>query len=302
MPKGLSTISYGIVQDDDDGAGDLRVHEGEAAVTVTGQGGRETLTTNFDHVYESGVDNEVLDDIFGHTQTNEVNKPLEALVDSGFSVVVLLIGSKATQRRTAFQGKGKGDYGLIGWTCERVFEKLNLKANSLGRNAFEFTAEVSMVEIYDEVMTDLIQPSNTAVEVQLDPHIGYTIAGSERRQVAGVEDVQMCIDYARENCNTHAFPTGNAADSRSAVFELLVKQVMKDDQDEWPMTVRLLVVDVPPTDKLAEEEEMLRAQQGTTLHRSLLSFRSVCKALSRKHDMWNAPFGQSKLTAVLQVC
>ena len=112
----------------------------------------------------------------------------------------------------------------------------------------------------------------------------------------------MCIDYARENCNTHAFPTGNAADSRSAIFELLVKQVMKDDQDEWPMTVRLLVVDVPPTDKLTEEEEMLRAQQGTTLHRSLLSFRSVCKALSRKHDMWNAPFGQSKLTAVLQVC
>ena len=70
----------------------------------------------------------------------------------------------------------------------------------------------------------------------------HTLPVSRER---GADDVRKCLDFARENCNTQDFPTGNAADSRSAIFELLLKLTFyPPGAQPRPLLLRSLVVNL----------------------------------------------------------
>jgi hypothetical protein len=57
---------------------------------------------------------------------------------------------------------------------------------------------------------------------------------------------------------------------------------------------------VPCTDDLIESPLELRARHGPYLHRSLLTFVDVCKAMADETMQYYAPFTQSRLTHILQ--
>ncbi|CBJ32464.1 conserved unknown protein [Ectocarpus siliculosus] len=61
-----------------------------------------------------------------------------------------------------------------------------------------------------------------------------------------------------------------------------------------------LFVEAPSTHKLVCTPDDLRLTQGPTLNRSLLAFKEVAKALSSEKQIRFAPFGDGRLTEVLQ--
>lgn len=271
-------------------------------VTATGDG----VAFEFDELFESHeYDPESLfESLLGPTEVSDfslspASSPLVRFVEDVQPLCILLLGSKSTQRREAFQGVNNS--GLIGWASDRVIQMLEKKEDL----SPSFTSEisVSMIEIYDEVIQDLLQPNSQNLDIQLDPGMGFVVKGADRRRVKTHQEIEDIIQNAKDNCNTASFPTGNASETRSAIFDLKIQQSDTGTAGSGPQhgTARLLIVDLPSVHKLAMDEETVRAQDGTQLNRSLVTFRAVCEALSRKSEVHRAPFGQSKLSALLQV-
>jgi hypothetical protein len=277
---------------------------------VTSQVGGSRAEANFELVVQSNIGPSALfRDIFGVSENPDDDAPpqrpapLRMLVDDCMSTCVLLLGSKTSQRSAWYAGSTGEDGGMIVWAGERIFELLQRKG-MMGGAHFEYTVTVSMVEIYDEIANDLLQPANENLQLEFTPDRGCSLRGVHERACKDNNDIRECVKEARGNRDNRKFDTGNAADSCSAVFELVVTQRSNEDPDvsasSPQMKSRLLLVDAPSTHKWVENEEELRVREGTTLNRSLLSLRRVCTSLSRQDSVQSAPFQQSKLTALLE--
>lgn len=245
----------------------------------------------FDFVFPESVDQE---EIF--TKTTKI------LVDgvlSGFNATVFAYGPTGAGKTYTMLGEGE-KMGLMLMSFLEIFEKINTL--SIDR---KYTVRVSYLEIYNEIVRDLLNPSTAFLDLREDPNKGVVVSDLSELVAKGPEEVIDCLRLGnkRRTCE----PTeANLTSSRShAVLQVVVEYKDKADGAEAEIfTGKLSLIDLAGSERAANTKNRgLRLIEGANINRSLLALGNCINALfeaNNKGVKVFVPYRDSKLTRLLK--
>jgi coiled-coil domain-containing protein 78 len=297
-----------------DAAKDIRA-SGIPAVTFVrvqvgypGERGEISVDSNAVSVFEAGVgessrhegyasvfdkatsDAEVCEEILG---PDAAVNPMAAMVGDGATILMLTLGSRKTKKHI-FNKRS-----LLPFICNELFAQIQDKANNTV-GPYETAVKFSAFEIQDEVVTDLLRPSNRGLVISATPEEGIQVANLTSETHTAEATLQRSLEASCDNRATHTLPPGGSVDTSSCVWELELIQ----DEEVSGGSIRtarskFVVVEVPSTDPLILSASEMRQLEGPTLHKSLNTFVDVAKKLATPQMAAIAPFRSAKLTHFL---
>ncbi|CAI5735406.1 unnamed protein product [Hyaloperonospora brassicae] len=175
----------------------------------------------------------------------------------------------------------------------------------------DFLLRVSFVEIYNEVVKDLLTPTDRGANLKLreDPKKGVYVECQEKI-ITNYEDIVTLLQTGNRN-RTVGHTAMNDKSSRShSVFRIVIESKHKDvsrrlseeDVDGAVLVASLNLVDLAGSESLRHTgAEGIRQREAGNINKSLLTLARVINALaSSGGGGQNAPFRDSKLTRLLQ--
>ncbi|CAL8297877.1 unnamed protein product [Merluccius merluccius] len=234
--------------------------------------------------------------------------PILDEVIMGYNCTVFAYGQTGTGKTFTMEGErsegGRFTWeedplaGIIPRTLHQIFEKLS-------ENNMEFSIKVSLMEIYNEELFDLLNPSDDITErLQLfdDPRNkrGVVVKGLEEVVVHNKDEVYQILERGSAKRKT-ASTLMNAYSSRShSVFSVTIH--MKEvnlDGEELVKIGKLNLVDLAGSENIGRSGAVdKRAREAGNINQSLLTLGRVITALVEKRP--HVPYRESKLTRILQ--
>uniref|UniRef100_A0A8C2FU80 Kinesin family member 11 n=1 Tax=Cyprinus carpio TaxID=7962 RepID=A0A8C2FU80_CYPCA len=234
--------------------------------------------------------------------------PILDEVIMGYNCTVFAYGQTGTGKTFTMEGERSPNEeftweedplaGIIPRTLHQIFEKLS-------SNGTEFSVKVSLLEIYNEELFDLLSPAPDVTErLQLfdDPRNkrGVTIKGLEEITVHNKDEVYQILERGAAKRKT-ASTLMNAYSSRShSVFSVTIH--MKEitlDGEELVKIGKLNLVDLAGSENIGRSGAVdKRAREAGNINQSLLTLGRVIKALVERGP--HVPYRESKLTRILQ--
>nr|XP_040035136.1 kinesin-like protein KIF11 [Gasterosteus aculeatus aculeatus]XP_040035137.1 kinesin-like protein KIF11 [Gasterosteus aculeatus aculeatus]XP_040035138.1 kinesin-like protein KIF11 [Gasterosteus aculeatus aculeatus] len=234
--------------------------------------------------------------------------PILDEVIMGYNCTVFAYGQTGTGKTFTMEGERSPDEkftweedplaGIIPRTLHQIFEKLS-------ENGTEFSVKVSLLEIYNEELFDLLSPSEDVTErLQLfdDPRNkrGVVVKGLEEITVHNKDEVYQILERGSAKRRT-ASTLMNAYSSRShSVFSVTIhmKEITMDGE-ELVKIGKLNLVDLAGSENIGRSGAVdKRAREAGNINQSLLTLGRVITALVEKRP--HVPYRESKLTRILQ--
>ncbi|XP_065840301.1 uncharacterized protein [Oscarella lobularis] len=243
----------------------------------------------FDHVFS------------GDTSNVEVyEKSAQGIVLSvlkGFNGTVFAYGQTASGKTHTMMGE-KGNEGVVPLAMQEVFNYID---QCSGR---EFLLRASYIEIYNEVIKDLLNPENKKLKIHENAQREVYIADCTEEILLSRE---MALDLIqRGEHNRHFGETNmNERSSRShTIFTLVVESRLVDKRDSMSGAVnvaKLNLVDLAGSERASQTgAEGSRLKEGGFINKSLLFLGNVIQKLSEGDQGGYLSFRESKLTRILQ--
>ncbi|XP_023686703.1 kinesin-like protein KIF11 [Paramormyrops kingsleyae] len=234
--------------------------------------------------------------------------PILDEVIMGYNCTVFAYGQTGTGKTFTMEGERSPNEeftweedplaGVIPRTLHQIFEKLS-------DNGTEFSVKVSLLEIYNEELFDLLSPSTDVTErLQMfdDPRNkrGVIIKGLEEVTVHNKDEVYQILERGAAKRKT-ASTLMNAYSSRShSVFSITIH--MKEttlDGEELVKIGKLNLVDLAGSENIGRSGAVdKRAREAGNINQSLLTLGRVITALVERTP--HVPYRESKLTRILQ--
>ncbi|KAI8366582.1 P-loop containing nucleoside triphosphate hydrolase protein [Blakeslea trispora] len=258
----------------------------------------------FDHVLY-GSDNKL---IYDTTVCNLINQVME-----GYNGTVFAYGQTASGK--TFTMGNELEPGIIPRSIHNVFDYIK---KAITR---EFLLRVSYLEIYNETIKDLLNPSNDNLKIHQDKIRGVFVSPLTEEVVTTPDDVLRIIQ--RGEANRHISSTDyNLHSSRShTMFQMIIESREKSSTStqlsnykrtllssgfgtskpkELVKISQLNLIDLAGSEKAASNEE--RRKEGSYINKSLLTLGTVISKLTESNGKSPAhiPFRDSKLTRILQ--
>lgn len=234
--------------------------------------------------------------------------PILDEVIMGYNCTIFAYGQTGTGKTFTMEGERSPNEvytweedplaGIIPRTLHQIFEKLT-------DNGTEFSVKVSLLEIYNEELFDLLSPSSDVSErLQMfdDPRNkrGVIIKGLEEITVHNKDEVYQILEKGAAK-RTTAATLMNAYSSRShSVFSVTIH--MKEttiDGEELVKIGKLNLVDLAGSENIGRSGAVdKRAREAGNINQSLLTLGRVITALVERTP--HIPYRESKLTRILQ--
>lgn len=255
------------------------IDEHQSAIALASGG----LSCNFDSIVTSSEN----DQVYLRAGRNLVLDAME-----GFDAVVFAYGQTASGKTFTLAGDGANP-GLIPLSISEIFSYIEQHAER------EFLLRVSYMEIYNETLRDLLNPS-TAVRIRQDKQKRFFASPLQEEVVTTEAQVHELIQRgaaARQVGQTDY----NARSSRShSVFQVTIES--RDDAlggSGAVRTSRLSLIDLAGSESATSQLE--RRAEGAFINKSLLTLEKVIASLtSENKHLSHVPFRDSKLTQILQ--
>ena len=215
----------------------------------------------------------------------------------GFNATVFAYGQTASGKTHTMEGNINDEQGkgIIPRAVEALFDAVGEADESV-----EFTFNVTYVEIYMEMIRDLLDEKRSTVnlEIREDKVKGIFV---ENVTVVSVKSRQELLQFmAAGAINRATAPTGmNNVSSRShSVFTLTVTQ--KDTRNGVIKSGKLVLVDLAGSEMVSKTGASgKQLEESNSINKSLSALKGVISALTddkRPH----IPYRDSKLTRLLQ--
>ncbi|XP_040976301.1 kinesin-like protein KIF19 [Aquila chrysaetos chrysaetos] len=275
-----------------------RVGEQRVVLTDPSEGPDDILRAN-----RSREKTFVFDMVFDHRATQEevyvsTTKSLIGGVISGYNATIFAYGPT---------GAGK-TYTMLGTDCEpgiyiRTLDDL-FKALEAATEEMDYTVSMSYLEIYNEVIRDLLNPSSGFLDVREDPRGSIHIVGITEVSITNAQEITQLL--MKGNKQRAQEPTAaNKVSSRShAVLQVTVTQKSRRKAIGEEVRIgKLFMVDLAGSERAAQTQNQgKRMKEGAHINRSLLALGNCINALSEKGGSRAqfVNFRDSKLTRLLK--
>jgi centromeric protein E len=266
-------------------------------------------TFSFDHVFnEKSTNAEVFENLA---------QPLVAAALEGYNATVFAYGQTSSGKTHSMLGSDE-DPGVTRQSIAEVFARVRATTDR------QFLLRASYIEIYQEVIRDLLDPSHDNLKIHEDLNRRVYVEAREE-VVSSVEQVMAMIAEG-ESVRAVGETNMNDRSSRShTIFTLLIESrearpsdvadpaIVPVGEDGAPMeqvsdgiAVRastLSLVDLAGSERAAlTGAEGVRLKEGSHINKSLLTLGNVINKLSSAEPAATAhiPYRDSKLTRILQ--
>ncbi|KAJ7978511.1 Kinesin-like protein [Quillaja saponaria] len=236
------------------------------------------------------------DRVFGqHTTTPEVYevaaKPVVKAAMDGVNGTVFAYGVTSSGKTHTMHGDLNSP-GIIPLAIKDVFSIIQ---DTPGR---EFLLRVSYLEIYNEVINDLLDPTGQNLRVREDTQ-GTYVEGIKEEVVLSPGHALSFIAAGEEHRHIGS-NNFNLFSSRShTIFTLMIESSAHGDDYDGVIFSQLNLIDLAGSESSKTETTGLRRKEGSYINKSLLTLGTVIGKLSEGKAS-HVPYRDSKLTRLLQ--
>jgi centromeric protein E len=245
-----------------------------------------------------------------HEQTESVYahlvKPiLDGAVD-GINGTIFAYGQTSSGKTHTMEGR-KEDPGVIPLCVKDLF------AHIAERPEREFLIRASYVEIYNEVVRDLLNPAATNLKVHEHHQKGVYVGGLSEEVVTSASQLTRLMERGAMVRRVGATNLNERSSRSHTIFRIMVESRVRgagglDDSNESieedtagaVIASSLSLVDLAGSERAKSTGASgERLREGSAINKSLLALSSVIKKLS-DGGAGHVPFRDSKLTRILQ--
>ncbi|GAB1607646.1 hypothetical protein Ahia01_001048500 [Argonauta hians] len=243
----------------------------------------------FDRVYDNYAETA---DIY-----HETVKPIICASMEGFNGTIFAYGQTSSGKTYTMSGT-KESQGIIPMAMETMFAAIDNAPNR------QFLLRVSYMEIYNEKITDLLDPSYKSLKLMEDENRLVHVSGLKEMVLQNIDDM-LDIKKKGDARRRVAETSRNEESSRShAIFRMIIESQERQDNDEdlRDESVRLSLlyfIDLAGSEKCSENSGD-RFREGCAINKSLLVLGQVISKLSDGVSNLHINYRDSKLTRILQ--
>ncbi|XP_062076866.1 kinesin-like protein KIN-7D, mitochondrial [Humulus lupulus] len=236
------------------------------------------------------------DKVFGpHTNSQDVYevaaKPVVKAAMEGVNGTVFAYGVTSSGKTHTMHGDQNAP-GVIPLAIKDVFSIIQ---DTPGR---EFLLRVSYLEIYNEVINDLLDPTGQNLRVREDAQ-GTYVEGIKEEVVLSPGHALSFIAAGEEHRHVGS-NNFNLLSSRShTIFTLMIESSDHGDEYDGVIFSQLNLIDLAGSESSKTETTGLRRKEGSYINKSLLTLGTVIGKLSEGKAS-HVPYRDSKLTRLLQ--
>lgn len=236
------------------------------------------------------------DKVFGQsTMSHEVYdvaaRPVVKAAMEGVNGTVFAYGVTSSGKTHTMHGD-QNSPGIIPLAIKDVFSIIQ---DTPGR---EFLLRVSYLEIYNEVINDLLDPTGQNLRVREDAQ-GTYVEGIKEEVVLSPGHALSFIAAGEEHRHVGS-NNYNLFSSRShTIFTLMIESSAHGDEYDGVVFSQLNLIDLAGSESSKTETTGLRRKEGAYINKSLLTLGTVIGKLSEGKAS-HVPYRDSKLTRLLQ--
>ncbi|XP_074054832.1 kinesin-like protein KIFC3 isoform X2 [Macrotis lagotis] len=239
-----------------------------------------------------------LDKVFPpHATQQDVFQEVQALITScidGYNVCIFAYGQTGAGKTYTMEGTIENP-GINQRALQLLFSEVQEKASD-----WEYTITVSVAEIYNEALRDLLgKEPQEKLEIKLCPDGSgqLYVPGLTEFKVQSVEDINRVFEFGHTNRTTEHT---NLNEHSSRSHALLIITVRGTDFSTGLRTTgKLNLVDLAGSERVGKSgAEGSRLREAQYINKSLSALGDVISALRSRQG--HVPFRNSKLTYLLQ--
>ncbi|CAC5381742.1 Kinesin-like protein CIN8,Kinesin-like protein KIF18A,Kinesin-like protein Klp98A,Kinesin-like protein KIF19,Kinesin-like protein KIN-12D,Kinesin-II 95 kDa subunit,Kinesin-like protein KIN-7I,Kinesin-like protein klp-20,Kinesin-related protein 11,Chromosome-associated kinesin KIF4B,Kinesin-like protein K39,Kinesin-like protein KIP3,Kinesin-like protein KIN-14L,Kinesin-like protein unc-104,Kinesin-like protein KIF13B,Kinesin-like protein KIN-7E, chloroplastic,Kinesin-like protein KIF18B,Kinesin-like protein len=241
------------------------------------------------------------------TVFNDLGKGIIDNAWKGYNCSLFAYGQTGSGKSYSVVGYGKNQ-GIVPLFCDDLFDGIEKKRATAGENE-EYQVSLSMLEIYNEQVRDLLNPKTMGVKgglkVRQDPKKGFYVEQMTSKQVNSYEEIDSKINEGTRN-RTVASTNMNATSSRAhTIIGINFTQKCPNDVGEsMTRTAVVNLVDLAGSERADSTGATGdRLKEGSAINKSLSTLGNVIKALadlSTGNKKVVVPYRDSTLTKLLQ--
>jgi kinesin family protein 1 len=235
---------------------------------------------------------------------NDLGKPLLDNAFQGYNNCIFAYGQTGSGKSYSMMGYG-AEAGVIPKICQDMFERIGSLQEDKNLRC---TVEVSYLEIYNERVRDLLNPTTKGnLKVREHPSTGPYVEDLAKLVVSSFNEIEHLMDEGNK-ARTVAATNMNETSSRShAVFTLTLTQKRHDVETNMAMekVAKISLVDLAGSERATSTGATgARLKEGAEINRSLSTLGRVIAALADLSDGkkkgTKVPYRDSVLTWLLK--
>lgn len=244
----------------------------------------------YDHVFPAGFGN---DGVYETVGSSIVKSALDGINGTIFAYGVTSSGKTHTMM---------GDDVTPGIVPHAIAEMFHLIDKHKKKKIF--VIKMSMIEIYNEVVNDLLDPTNTNLRLREDNRKGVYVEGLKEERVDVVDDALHVIAMGNEHRKIGATAFNEGSSRSHTVIKVSIEA---SDRPEFATNPNahigrtlssLTMVDLAGSESAKAEINKNQRVEGSYINKSLLTLGTVIHKLSDGKAA-HIPFRDSKLTRIL---
>ncbi|KAL0223106.1 hypothetical protein P9112_002496 [Eukaryota sp. TZLM1-RC] len=232
----------------------------------------------------------------------EVAKPVVDDVLEGYNGTILAYGQTGTGKTYTLSNFDRDNYGIIPRALHHIFETTRTDPQ------YHITVSLSYIQIYQEVISDLLFPDQTHIAIREDPDNGVFLQNVAKVNVKSAEECMVLLDTGNSN-RVSAFTSMNAQSSRSHAIAIVYLEKRRkhpsndegnsQEIDKTLIQSKLYLVDLAGSERIKKTNVSgMRQEEAKAINLSLSALGNVVAALADPNCK-HVPYRDSKLTRLL---
>ncbi|KAK9289237.1 hypothetical protein L1049_017711 [Liquidambar formosana] len=273
----------------------------ESAQTLVWLGHPETRYT-FDHIACETISQEKLFRVAG--------VPMVENCMSGYNSCMFAYGQTGSGKTYTMmgeiyevEGKLNEDCGITPRIFEYLFMRIRAEEDNRRDEQLKYSCKCSFLEIYNEQITDLLEPSSTNLQLREDLKKGVYVENLSEYNVRTVNDVSKLLLQGAANRKMAATHMNSESSRSHSVFTCIIESCWEKDSMTHFRFSRLNLVDLAGSERQKSSgAEGDRLKEAANINKSLSTLGLVIMSLvdlahgKQRH----VPYRDSRLTFLLQ--
>ena len=222
----------------------------------------------------------------------------------GYHCCLFAYGQTGSGKSYSMVGYG-ANKGIVPISCEEIFKRISDNKEP----SLHYEVEVSMLEIYNEKVQDLLVPiSNrppSGLKIRESKALGVFVADLTKYPVSSYEEISNKMDEGYQNRTIGSTLMNNTSSRAHTIVTIEFKQVQTVGKTKSEKLSKINLVDLAGSERANSTGATgARLKEGCNINKSLLVLGNVIntladKALGKKKDVL-PPYRDSALTRILQ--
>ncbi|KAG2764733.1 hypothetical protein JG687_00013908 [Phytophthora cactorum] len=242
----------------------------------------------------------------------DIAKPLVDQALQGYNGTIFAYGQTGSGKTHTMMGSGD-DHGIVPLMNGDLFARINVSdaenANSGDEGAIKYLVTVSFLEIYNEVIKDLLNPSDKVLKIREHPDMGIYVEQLAELVVRDPADVTRLLEQGNKVRQVAATQMNERSSRSHSCFTIKISskrsQEMAGVRKETCMNAKINLVDLAGSERASKTGATGdRLKEGAAINKSLSALGNVINMLASsdktRKGKAHIPYRDSKLTRLLQ--